>query len=356
MSTKEVLPKSSYEQWIESEHLPIIRGYSVDDLRTLSLEPWERKGAKGAFINLEGTSEINDAYVCEIPPGGSLKIQKHMFEELIFILNGQGATTIWSEGEAKQTFEWQEGSLFSPPLNTYYQHFNGQGDKPARFIAVSSAPTVINLFHNLDFIFKNGFIFRDRFNSQQNFFTSQGKFLKNNVWETNFIPDVTKFTLTDNKQRGAGGRSIRFEMSDSTMAPHMSEFPPGTYKKAHRHGPGAHIIVLSGKGYSLIWPEGSSRIKVDWHKGSLFVPPNMWFHQHFNTGNEPARYLALKLGGSRKYIYNIDNYGADEDLKRGGKQIEYHDEDPAIRVLYETELAKEGLKIDETRMPRMNKR
>ena len=77
------------------------------------------------------------------------------------------------------------------------------------------------------------------------------------------------------------------------MSGHMSVFPPLTYKKGHRHGPGRAIIIPKGEGYSIMWPEGSEKIVIPWHELSMFTPPDRWFHQHFNTGAEPARYLAL---------------------------------------------------------------
>ena len=124
----------------------------------------------------------------------------------------------------------------------------------------------------------------------------------------------------------------------------------GTYKKAHWHGPGAHVFVLSGHGYSLLWPRSGKRedrIRVDWQPGSLVVPPNEWFHQHFNGGARPARYLALRWG-SHRYgrIAGITpaNEGADKSLHEGGSQIEFAFEDPAVLDEFETEVVKNGAK------------
>ena len=50
-----------------------------------------------------------------------------MYEALIFVLTGRGATTVWGPGVPKRTVEWKPGSLFSPPLNMTYQHFNASG-------------------------------------------------------------------------------------------------------------------------------------------------------------------------------------------------------------------------------------
>ena len=336
--------QTSYAKWQEEDGLPIIRGFYVADLKDVEVVPWTRKGGKGACINLEGTGGTNDAYVAEIPPGGSLNPEKYLFEELVYILSGRGATTIWNEGGPKQTFEWQAGSLFSPPLNVWRQHFNGQGDKPARFLAVTSAPTMIDLFHNKDFIFNNPFVFKDRYSGEDGYFSAEGKTHPGRVWESNFIPDVPSFKLTEWKERGAGGTNVMFELANNTMAAHISEFPVGTYKKGHRHGPGAHVILISGEGYSLLWKEGQPKIRVDWHAGSMFVPPDMWFHQHFNVGGAPARYMALRWG-SRKFLAggSLAIGGIDQSLKAGGNQIEYPDEDPEIRRMFEAELAKRSV-------------
>ena len=62
-----------------------------------------------------------------------------MYEELIYVISGRGAATMWNEGEPKRTFEWQEGSLFSPPLNSWHEHFQWQWQPSRRVFSPSPA-------------------------------------------------------------------------------------------------------------------------------------------------------------------------------------------------------------------------
>ncbi len=346
-----------YAEFLSQEGIPVVRGFAVSDLKTLELGPWARKGGSGAYVNLEGTGGTNDAYVAEIPPGGSLNPERHLFEEMVYVVDGTGSTSVWYDENNKRSFEWQTGSLFAIPLNARFQHFNASGRRAARIFSVTNAPVVINLFHNLRFIFDADFVFDDRFAGQEEYFDGRGEIYqanwgKRNTLVTNFVPNTHNLELYEWRARGAGGRNVMIELAHNTMAAHISEFPVGTYKKAHRHGPGAHVIILSGKGYSLLWPEGAERTRVDWQPGSVVVPPNQWFHQHFNAGADPARYLALRWGSQRYDTGGIftsdegDNRigrsGADVSVKEGGWQIEYDDEDPAIHREFEAELASNG--------------
>jgi quercetin dioxygenase-like cupin family protein len=339
--------KTPYQKWIEGQGIPVIREFYIEDLRKVELAPWQWKGVRGAYLNLIGTGDINDAYLCEIPPGGSVKPQRLLFEEMVYVLEGQGSTSLWNDEDKKVGFEWQEGSLFSPPVNAWRQHFNGSGERPARLLAVTSAPVLINLFRNLDFVLNNSFSFAERLNTSPDGFSGKGEAYKGRamrVWDTNFVPDVRTLPLFKWENRGAGGSSVAIELAENSMAAHVSQFPVGTYKKAHRHGPGAHVVIIGGQGYSLMWPEGTPPQRFDWREGSVVVPPDYWFHQHFNTGPTPARYLALRWGSQKfRRPWRSKGYGVDESVKTGGDQIEYQDEDPGIRQLFERELANQGV-------------
>jgi oxalate decarboxylase/phosphoglucose isomerase-like protein (cupin superfamily) len=336
--------KTTYQIFLEKEGVPAVRGFHIEDINGVELHSWARMGGRGVYLNLEGSEGVNDCYICEIPPAKSLEPQKHMFEELVFVVSGRGATTVWQQDGTKQTFEWGEGALFSPPLNAWYQHFNGQGDKPVRLLAMTNAPTVLNLYHNIDFVFNCDYRFTDRYAGDEDFFSGKAKIPGEGFHDTNFIRDVRSYELPERNDRGAGGRMLMIEMSNNVMSAHISQFPVGTYKKAHRHGAGAHVIILKGEGFSMMWREGEDIKRYSWKAGSLLVPPERWFHQHFNIGGEPARYLALKPFSSRKFPGLRKQWGTSESVKTGGDQIEYEDEDPQIRITFEEELAQRGVK------------
>src|SRR5581483_7865003 len=162
---------------------------------TLELAPWARKGTLGAFLNLDGTGGTNDAMVIEIPPRGQSNVMRHIYEEMVYVLEGNGSTSVWYDERKKVTFEWGKGSLFAIPLNASYQHFNGSGSKPVRHLSVTDAPTIISLFHNLNFVFANSFVFDDRFGGEDDYFNGEAKHYAGRILETNFVPAVDTMEL-----------------------------------------------------------------------------------------------------------------------------------------------------------------
>ena len=341
MAKKFATEKSSpYVRWVHDEGLEIIAAHYVPDLNTVELKPWERRGGAGVFINHEATRTSNDCYVCEIPAGGALAPQRQLFEEQILVLSGNGSTTVWNDAGAKVSFEWGPGSLFAIPLNASHQHFNGSGTKPARFVSSTNLPPIINLYDDVNFVFNTSYDFPSRFSGEPDYFANKG--VQNGLLlETNFVADSINLPLISAKERGAGGGHIRFSMAKGSMNSHISQFPMATYKKGHRHGPGAHVIILSGEGYSLMWPEGEEPTRYEWQAGSMIVPPNMWYHQHFNTGTEPARYLAFKAEVvSVRNAQGVPKAWISQRI--GGDQIDYADESALVRDLFAKALAESG--------------
>lgn len=347
---KFIRPPAFYDAWQKSEGIPIYKAYHLDDMNDVELAPWKRFGCNAAFVNLADPF-ITTSIIIEIAPGQKTNVVRHMFESWCFVVKGSGETIVEQEGHARQTVRWGKRSLFGPPLNTSYHHIN-TGSEPARILMVTNAPLTMNLYHNEKFVFENPFVFEDRFAGEQGFFNEGITKLGGRVVRTNFIPDTLAFKLIQWKDRGFGAKSFHMSMSGHTMAAHLSEFEVGTYKLAHRHGPSAHVILLAGTGYSLLWKEGMEPVRVDWKENSLFCPPEWTFHQHFNTGPEPARYLALRRGGSPEHPLRIGMTGG----AGAPDQIEYPEEPRWIYEMYEEELRKNGVQIRQPRQEYKNER
>jgi oxalate decarboxylase/phosphoglucose isomerase-like protein (cupin superfamily) len=353
--------KTAYFKWMARQNIPVIDGYGVEDVRNLPMAPWARTGGNAAFVNLYGMEGVTGMYVGEIPAGGALEPEKHFYEEVICILDGQGATEVWQQGGRKQMFEWGPWSLFAPPLNTWHRLING-ARQPVKFLAVTNAPLVMDTIHSEEFIFDCPYVFADRYSGADDYFNVGQKRYESgmqHIWETNFIMDIQSANLDHREVKGAGVQITQFELSGNSLIGHLAQWPAARYHKAHYHGAGAILLGLQSSGYVLLWSKelgirpyeaGHSEdvVEVKWKAGSVYCPPGGWFHQHFNTGAHPARHLALRYGSRIHPIgFKIADKRSEDgvyiDVKKGGTLIEYADEDPQIRKHYKDEMRKNGV-------------
>ncbi len=95
-----------------------------------------------------------------------------------------------------------------------------------------------------------------------------------------------------------------------TLGTLVAEIPAGKRSGAHRHAYEETNYVVAGSGYSIIEDQ-----RFDWKKGDSFCIPFFGWHQHFNTGKEPARFL---VHHDRAYMENLGflmvEHGEDADF------------------------------------------
>ncbi|HYE79106.1 MAG TPA: cupin domain-containing protein, partial [bacterium] len=63
---------------------------------------------------------------------------------------------------------------------------------------------------------------------------------------------------------------------------------PGGRANMHRHTYESVIVILEGKGHSLI--EGQ---RLDWEAGDAIFTPRWAWHSHINDGDTTVRYLSI---------------------------------------------------------------
>jgi quercetin dioxygenase-like cupin family protein len=329
-----------YRRFRDDEGIPVHTGHVIDDVRETAVDRWERTGGRGAFLNLDGMEYICDMQIHEIPAGETLKIQRHLHEAIVFVISGSGITSLAEDTDDQTIFEWSERSLFYLPRNTPYRHVNSSEAEPARLLALTSLPLLYSILHEDEVIWGNEGYDQWSFIRDENFYSSvsEKRSVEHNrtYWNANMIPDATNFDKLETwPERGGDGRSVFFPFKGSSMFAHISEFPSGRYKKAHRHMGGSNILILSGEGYSQMWVEGDDeRLRVDWDPYTICVPPTMWYHQHFNTADQRARYMAMHGPLQGLGVHQTDAmYFMDPR-----NQIEYHEEDPEVREQFKQEL------------------
>lgn len=288
---------SPYLRWLElaRREIPVHDALVIQDVNDVALRPWPRLGAgvEGLYLRF-ADYQVTDGRIVEIPPGAATIQRQAFYEQGLYVIAGAGHTVLQQEGAEPTRMAWKAGDLYSIPLNMAYQHFSANGAS-ARLLIVTSFPLMLNVLADEAALAGIDYAFVRRYDGDPDYFQPLEAAVQIET-ETNFVPSVANTGLFPLDYRGEGNTSAGWIMAgNSALHMHVSEMPPRMYKKAHRHTTDAFILFLSGRGFSVTWPEGryDKRERVDWRAGTLFTPPTYWYHQHLNTGDEPARYLAI---------------------------------------------------------------
>lgn len=303
-----------YENWARGEGVPVHTGAPVD-LLAAETKPWSRFGLNGAFCHLDGRDDFLGVFLLELAPNAASAPQRHLYEEVCYVLSGSGVTEFETAGGDKKTIEWGPRSLFAVPMNVRYRHRNA-GAKPVRLAAVNDLRYLLGLYRNERFIFDTHSDFPER---------ESGTLLVGNV------------------AKAAAGPVT---LANGTLAADVVELAPGTYSQATRQMHGALLFGVDGEGFTLVWEDDAGHLaRTGWRHGIVYAPPGMTFRQHFNAGASPARYLDMQFGSLRHPMLRSRRaaYGDTNVYASGSAVIPHAEQDPRIHKLWREAIEGKGV-------------
>ena len=149
-------------------------------------------------------------------PASSIR-QRQLFEEMVFVLDGRGSTTVWNDAGARVTFEWKAGSIFGIPLNCWHQHFNGSGQAPARYVSVTNAPVGDQSLRGHRFRVRPSARLQGPLQRRAGLFRGRQGARRLDAAPPISSPDAVNLPLPLAEVRGAGGGHVRFNLAKCSL-------------------------------------------------------------------------------------------------------------------------------------------
>jgi quercetin dioxygenase-like cupin family protein len=270
-----------------------------------------------------GTDQLfqMEVMMVEIPPGGTFPPQRHFSEELIYIVSGEGYTTMWlREGEKKEKYNWSAGDMLSPTLNAWHQHVNTSADEPARYLALSSSPLVENLFQDQDMISRIDYAFEERWEkniTQQPEYAPIGR-QGMAVVRMMIGHHIANLPGREMNTRREGVLGITVRPEGDMAGNHIMEWEVREYQHKdsvspqHRHPWETVYYIMKGEGYAILQRPGESERRINWQEGDLFIVEANEFHEIRPLEDSTPRFWQVKASG---YFHNVGNLMIDEAFR-----------------------------------------
>jgi mannose-6-phosphate isomerase-like protein (cupin superfamily) len=312
-----------YENWAAAEGVPIHRGEAVD-LLTAETAPWARFGARGALCHLDGRCDFLTVFLLELAVREWSAWQHHLYEEVCLVVAGKGETEIDLGDGRIRTILWSTGALFAAPMNARYRH-RATSDTPARLVGVNDLRYLLNLYRNDRFLFDNPLSFPER-------------------GEGEIVADLTYVPVQAGERPHELTRSVA--LASGSIGADIVELQPGTYSTARRQMFGSLLFGIAGEGetFTFVDPQDEPA-RHAWKAGTLYSPVGLSFHQHFNMGPGPARFLRIEFGSATYPILRPRKraYGDMAVYASGNAEIDHALEPARVRADWLQAIGKVGV-------------
>jgi hypothetical protein len=177
--------------------------------------------------------------------------------------------------------------LFAVPPNALHRLVNAM-DAPALLVSANTAPALLNLLGDVEAVFANPFVFRDRFDGEtgQAFDAIEPDPVKElALCRTALVPDAVGCDLPLDNRPSPGYRRLQVAMTGPALECALGEHRPGRYARAQLLDAAMASVCLRGGGYLYLWPErlgprpwrdgcGCEVLRVEQSRGAGIISPS----------------------------------------------------------------------------------
>jgi mannose-6-phosphate isomerase-like protein (cupin superfamily) len=340
---------STYERYLADRGIRVIRDGHVPSLVDLELSP-APDGTSAVAVQLPGMEGLSSMEVVELPAGFQTPLRRHLYEEYVLVLGGEGSVVFHGSEGGQREMPWRRESVFAIPLNMAFTLRN-TGTEPARLALINNAHLWMDLLGSANAVFACDLAFpeREAVVLDETIVPGTHQVGRRTAFRGPVFHDLGSVPLPEHAFiRGPGFGYLLLQLSGGVYGCHVGELPQGHISNAHWHMGGAVLISIAGEGYTQSWPNTAGPqppddvvVRQDFRYSGAVSVGTGWFHLHANTGRGPLRQVAFRYGGGA---------GATFATVQGveyapGRIVDREHLTESIRETYRKQLAKAGIPV-----------
>lgn len=296
---------STYERYLVDRGIAIVRDGHVPSLLDLPVHELP-DGTSAVAVLMPGMEGLSSVEVLVLPAGHETEVRRHLYEEYVLVLEGEGEVTFHGGDGSYRTLPWRRESVFAVPLNMRFSLRNS-GETPARLALINNAHLMMDLLGSPTAAFEVDLSFpeRERVVLDESITPGLHQVGRRTAFRGPVFHDLATVPLPEHSFiRGPGFGYLLLQLTGGVYGSHVGELPEGFMSNAHWHMGGAVLVTMAGEGYTQSWPNTAGQQPPEeavvtqhfTYSGAVSVGTG-WFHLHANTGHGPLRQAAFRYGG-----------------------------------------------------------